>query len=407
MIHSIPEALEALASGLPILVADDADRENEGDLVVAAEFATPGVVNFLARRGRGLLCAALAPDRAQALGLGVDRPGGGPDALHGTAFTASVDLVHGTTTGISAADRSATFRALANPSARPGDFARPGHVFPLVARPDGVWERRGHTEATVDLCRLAGLSGVGVLCEVMNDDGTMARLPDLESLARDEGIPLVTVADLVVYRSRTETPVIPLRGVRLPTVAGEFDLQVFAAPAGGRPLALKYRGSPPGDSLPLVRLHSECLTGDVFGSLRCDCGAQLEESQRRISAQGHGAVVYLRQEGRGIGLEAKLAAYELQDDGLDTVDANRALGFPDDGRTYREAAWILRSWGWDEIRLLTNNPDKVRGLEEAGIRVAERVPLVIPPGPHSEQYLNTKAGRMGHLLTPAGERSNR
>lgn len=405
--HTIQDALEALASGLPILVADDENRENEGDLICAAEHATAEMVNLFATEGRGLICAALFPDRARALGLSVDRPAGGAPVLHGTAFTASVDLVHGTTTGISCADRSATLRALADPGSVPTDFARPGHVFPLVARKGGVLVRRGHTEATVDLCRLAGLSGTGVLCEVLNPDGTMARWDDLKALALRLGIPLVTVEALAAYRARTETPVTPLQTVRLPVAEGPFTLTLFDAPGGGRPLALRRTENfkHPKDAAgtgrtipPLVRIHSECLTGDVFGSLRCDCGAQLAEARRLIAAESRGAVVYLRQEGRGIGLEAKLNAYALQETGLDTVDANLALGFPADERSYDEAAWLLRSWGWTEVRLLTNNPAKAAGLERAGIRVTEILPLVAGDHPENQAYTQTKRDRMGHRI---------
>lgn len=387
--HTIEDALEALASGLPVLVADDEGRENEGDLIVAGEWATADVVNLLITEGRGLVCAALPPPRARALGLEVDRSGT-TAALHGTAFTASVDYVHGTTTGISCEDRSATLRALADPTSQPADFARPGHVFPLVAHPDGVLGRRGHTEATVDLCRLAGLSGVGVLCEVLNPDGTMARGPELQAMARRLGIPFLTVEALVRHRARTENPLRPLSTVALPTSRGSFDLTLFAAPAGGRPLAL----SRPPRGVPLVRIHSECCTGDLWGSLRCDCGPQLHEALDRVAVEG-GAVIYLRQEGRGIGLEAKLKAYALQDEGLDTVEANLALGLPVDDRGYDEAAWMLRHWGWDEVRLLTNNPDKVRALEQAGIRVYPEA-LVVGQAAENQRYQQTKRDRLGH-----------
>lgn len=398
MMHTVEEALEAIASGLPILVADDTDRENEGDFVIAAEHATPEVVNLFAAEGRGLICAALPADRGKDLSLSVERYQQGGQARHGTAFTASVDYLVGTSTGISCADRSATLRALADPRSRPDDFGRPGHVFPLIARSGGVLERRGHTEATVDLCRLAGLSGVGVLCEVMLPDGTMARWPDLQQLARRLGLPLITVEALAAFRARTETPIALLRKVALPTDRGDFDLHLFGGPGETRPLALRARERESRPSHPLIRLHSECLTGDVFGSHRCDCGAQLDQAQRQIATEGYGAVIYLRQEGRGIGLEAKLAAYELQEDGLDTVDANRALGFPDDARRYVEAAWILRSWGWNEVRLLTNNPDKVAGLEAAGIRVIQVLSLEVGHHPENTTYLVTKRDRMGHRL---------
>lgn len=401
MMNTIEETIQALASGLPVLVADDEDRENEGDLIVAAEYATPELVNLFAREGRGLVCAALPPERAAALKLRAERPGGGPPALHGTAFTASVDYAVGTSTGISCADRSATLRALADPAARADDFARPGHVFPLAAKPDGVLERRGHTEAAVDLCRLAGLSGAAAICEVLRPDGEMARWPELQALAARLGIPLATVEALARYRAARETPVSLLRRAALPTRAGRFELQLFAAPGGGRPLALRLGPAAAGGRPPLVRVHSECLTGDAFGSKRCDCGAQLERAQELVAASGQGAVIYLRQEGRGVGLEAKLAAYALQEDGLDTVDANLALGLPADSRRYDEAAWILRSWGWNEIRLLTNNPAKAAALAAAGIRVAETIGLEVGRLPENEAYLETKRRRMGHRLAPA------
>ena len=398
MAHTIEEAIEALASGLAVLVADDEDRENEGDFICAAEHATPEMVNLFAGEARGLMCAALPPPLAEHLGLELASTRGGPPALHGTAFTSSVDWVHGTSTGISCADRSATFRGLASPEAQAHDFARPGHVFPLIAKAGGVLERRGHTEATVDLCRLAGLSGVGVLCEVLRPDGTMARYADLEVLAARLGIPLITVEALAAFRAKTETPVWVIETVELPTARGPFSLTLFSTPGEGRPLALKRIEDAPASPsrAPLVRIHSECLTGDVFASVRCDCGPQLEEAQRRIAAEPRGALIYLRQEGRGIGLEAKLRAYRHQEAGLDTADANLVQGLPVDDRRYFEAAWILRSWGWDEVRLLTNNPDKVRGLEEAGIRVVEVVGLEVGAHPANHEYRKTKRDRLGH-----------
>jgi 3,4-dihydroxy 2-butanone 4-phosphate synthase/GTP cyclohydrolase II len=398
MKHTIEEAIEALASGLAVLVADDEDRENEGDFICAAEHATPDMVNLFAGEGRGLMCVALPPQTADRLALPLASTRGGPPALHGTAFTSSVDYVHGTSTGISCADRSATFRALADSNARPGDFARPGHVFPLIAKAGGVLERRGHTEATVDLCRMAGLSGVGVLCEVLRPDGSMARYPDLEALAARLGIPLVTVEALAAFRAKAETPVTVLETVDLPSARGPFSLSLFAAPGDGRPLALRRVEDVAASSVraPLVRIHSECLTGDVFASVRCDCGAQLAEAQHRIAAEPRGALIYLRQEGRGIGLEAKLRAYRHQEAGLDTADANTVQGLPVDDRHYHEAAWILRSWGWNEVRLLTNNPDKVRGLEEAGIRVVEVLGLEVGAHPANHGYRKTKRDRLGH-----------
>lgn len=403
--HTIPDALDALRSGLPVLVADDEGRENEGDLIVAAEFATPDVINLFATEGRGLMCAALSPVRARELELSLVYDPQGPGALHDTAFTTSVDYRIGTTTGISAADRSATFQALGRPSAHPKDFSRPGHAFPLIAKEGGVLERRGHTEATLDLCRLAGLSGTGVLCEVLNSDGTMARFDDLERLSRRLGIPLVTVEALWQYRVLTEQPLREQSRAQIPTPWGDFELSLFTGPGSQSPLALHRGTQVRGTKPPLVRVHSECLTGDVFSSQRCDCGAQLEEAQKRIAQEPRGAVVYLHQEGRGIGLSAKLKAYELQQTGLDTVDANLALGFSADLRTYHEAAWILRSWGWTQVRLLTNNPAKVQGLEQAGITVVERVPLDVGTTDENRHYKETKRTRMQHEYSVKGEQA--
>lgn len=405
---SVEEATAQIARGGIVIVVDDADRENEGDFIMAASCATPESVNFLAAEGRGLICAALEENRARALDLRVQgRSDEGPAPLHGTAFTESIDYVRGTTTGISASDRSATFMALADPTSRVDDFARPGHVFPLVARNGGVIARRGHTETTVDLCRLAGLEPVGVLCEILNPDGSMARLPQLRELACRFDMPLVSVEQLTIWRKKHECLINPGETVSFPTRNGDFELIMFDSIGEVFPLSLRrpeaatVRDGSPTDrkvALPLVRVHSECFTGDVFGSSRCDCGPQLDAAMEMIGKESRGAVIYLRQEGRGIGLKAKLRAYKLQEGGLDTWDANTAQGLPPDDRDYWEAAQIIKLFGWREIRLLTNNPTKVEALELYGIHVAEIVPLRVGVNPHNRAYLETKRKRFGHLF---------
>ena len=405
--QGIEFAIEELRRGRMIIVTDDATRESEGDLMIAAVHATEGDVNLMAREARGLICCAIDAPTAERLDLKVQvdekrKP------LHGTAFTESVDWVHGTTTGISAADRAAAIRGLADAKSRPEDYARPGHVFPIVARAGGVLERGGHTEAAVDLCRLAGLPPVCAICEIMSNDGTMARGEDLEGTARRLGLPIVSVADIVHFRRLRERLVTPAARAALPTRWGSFTIHNFTSPYGSStegPLLLS-RGAV-FETLPreeeesppiLVRVHSECRTGDAFGSLRCDCGEQLAESMRRIGEEREGAVIYLRQEGRGIGLDAKLQAYTLQDQGLDTVEANHRLGFPADMREYWEAAQILRLMGRRRVRLLTNNPDKVAGLTSYGIEVAERIPLHVVGNPHNLRYIQTKRDRLGHAI---------
>lgn len=407
-LSTIERALDALGNGGMVIVVDDENRENEGDFVLAARFATPEAVNFLAAQGRGLICVAMDAAWAGRLDLRV-RPTDGRSALHDTAFADSVDYARGTTTGISASDRSATIRALADPASGADDFARPGHCFPLVAREGGVLARRGHTEATVDLCAAAGLEPVGALCEILRPDGSMARLPDLVALARDLDMPIVSVADLVAWRRSRERLITAERSVFLPTEHGNFRLTFFDGPFSRGPLALRPAaacangpdGSQAGVSrpakVPLVRVHSECLTGDVFGSRRCDCGPQLVAAMDMVAREGDGAVIYLRQEGRGIGLHAKIKAYALQDDGMDTWDANTALGFPPDARDYWEAAHIIRHFGWTGVRLLTNNPDKARSLAAYGITVTELVPLHVGACEHNKHYLETKRVRFGHL----------
>lgn len=399
-LDSIPTALDALAAGRPVIVVDDEERENEGDLVLAAECATPETIGFLIRHTSGVLCAPMP-------GSDLDRLSLPPmtavnEDPKGTAYTVTVDAAAGISTGISAADRAHTMRLLADPRTTPADLTRPGHVFPLRAHPRGVLGRAGHTEATVDLLRAAGLRPAGVIAEVVNDDGSMARLPQLSSFARIHDLPLISIADLIEHRNRSERTVTRLAETRLPTRHGEF--RIFGYRDEGSDtrtpvehLALVY-GDPAGSDV-LARLHSECLTGDAFGSLRCDCGEQLDAALRAVAAEGRGVVVYLRgQEGRGIGLLNKLRAYELQDAGADTVDANLRLGLPIDARQYGAGAQILTDLGVESVRLLSNNPDKETGLQAHGITVARRIPLQTNPTEHNVHYLRTKRERMRHQL---------
>ncbi|OUC06443.1 3,4-dihydroxy-2-butanone 4-phosphate synthase [Litorilinea aerophila] len=393
---TVAQAVEAFRAGRMVIVVDDAARENEGDVMVAAERVTPGAINFMARHARGLICVALPPERLQALQL--------PPMVadnqthHGTAFTVSVEAAHGVTTGISAADRARTIQVLMDPHSTPADLVRPGHVFPLAARPGGVLVRPGHTEAGVDLARMAGLRPGAVICEVMNDDGTMARLPDLVRFADRHGLPLITIADLAEYRLRTEQVVQPVAQAGLPTHYGDFRLHLFHDPTGDQQHVALVLGSWQPHEPVLVRVHSECLTGDVFGSQRCDCGEQLQQALAQMGALGRGVLLYMRQEGRGIGLANKIRAYALQETGLDTVEANEHLGFPADLRHYGIAAQILRAVGVRRVRLLTNNPAKIQALGRYGLEVVERVPLVVPPGRHNRHYLQTKRSKLGHLL---------
>ena len=395
---AIEEALADLQTGRMVVVVDDEDRENEGDLVMAAEKVTPEAVNFMAAYGRGLICISLPGERLDALCLPMMVSSDDNASRFHTAFTVSVDLRHGTTTGISAHDRTLTIRALADPDTRPEDLTRPGHIFPLRARDGGVLVRTGHTEAAVDLCRLAGLGPAGVICEILSDDGTMARFPELERYAIRHGLKMISVKDLVAYRHRHERPVTRLVQTRLPTQQGEFTLLAYQDSSNGAHHLALLMGDVADGRPVLVRVHSACLTGEVFGSLRCDCGPQLATALELISAEGRGVLLYLRQEGRGIGLYNKLRAYALQDEGLDTVEANECLGLPADLRDYGVAAQILVDLGVREVRLLTNNPDKLASLEEGGLRVVERVPLVIPPNEENCAYLRTKRDKMRHLL---------
>lgn len=393
----VEDAIEAIRQGQMVIVADDEDRENEGDLVCAASTITPELVNFMAVHGRGLICVTLTGERADALNLPpMTERNTDP---HGTAFTVSVDAApsFGVTTGISASDRSTTIRLMASETTRPEDLRRPGHVFPLRAVPGGVLRRVGQTEASVDLARLAGLPDVGVICEILNADGTMARRPQLEIFAREHNLRFITVAQLVAFRLAKERLVRRVATVQLPTDWGEFRLIGYDNTVDGREHVALVKGELGPDSDVLVRMHSECLTGDVFGSQRCDCGEQLHAAMRQIDEEGAGAIVYLRQEGRGIGLHNKLRAYELQEQGKDTVEANEALGFKPDLRDYGVGAQILLDLGLRKIRLLTNNPKKIVGLEGYGLEVTGRVPLHIAPGAFNAEYLDTKRRKLGHL----------
>ncbi len=404
-ISSIEAAIEDFRNGKFVIIVDDPGRENEGDLTIAAQFATPEAINFMAKEGRGLICTPLLPDRLAELQINMMVPPDANSSGFGTPFTVSVEAKKGVSTGISAFDRSTTIQTLINPATQPTDIARPGHVFPLSANPNGVLAREGQTEASVDMAKLSGLYPGAVICEIMNEDGTMARMPELEVFGEKHDIKIITIEDLKTYRLRTEKLVEPAAELNLPTHAGTFVTRAYEDNNVTEPhLAMMYGELPTPAHLnghakpPLVRLHSECLTGDALGSLRCDCGPQLREAQRRVAEEGYGAIIYLRQEGRGIGLLNKLKAYELQDQGLDTVEANHKLGFTDDQRDYGIAAQILRDIGIDTVRLLTNNPAKVEGLEKYGIRVVERVPLIIETNDHNAFYMQTKKDRMRHIL---------
>ena len=395
---SIEEAIEDIRAGRMLVVVDDEDRENEGDLVMAAELVTPDDINFMARHGRGLICMPLTGERLDA--LGIPPMAEENTSEQGTAFHCSIGARGKITTGISAADRAITITTAIDPSARPEDISMPGHVFPLRARAGGVLERAGHTEAAVDLARLAGLKPAGVICEIMNEDGTMARRPQLEAFAAAHALKMVTVADLIRYRRRTERLVVQESCIKLPTRFGEFIGYGFRSLVDNRTHMALVVGDVKGKDDVLVRVHSECLTGDVFHSLRCDCGAQLEEAMRRVQAEGEGVILYIvGHEGRGIGLANKLKAYELQEQGADTVEANEALGFPADLRDYGIGAQILCDLGLHSIRLMTNNPRKIVGLEGYGLKVTEQVALEIEPCDTNIRYLRTKKEKMAHTLS--------
>ena len=398
---TIEDALDDIRNGKLVVVVDDEDRENEGDLIGAAELVTPDSTNFMAREARGLMCVAVTPERAAALDLRMMEARN--TSLYDTPFTVSVDYRHGTTTGISAADRAATVRALAAPESAPTDFARPGHIFPLRAQAGGVLRRAGHTEAAVDLARLAGLRPAGVLIEVMDDDGTMARVPALRGYADRHGLRLITIQDLIAYRMRTETLVQNVVEVDLPTDRGGFRLAAYQEVlTGDVHLALTKGGPFDPDTPVLARVHSQCVTGDIFGSARCDCGEQLAAAMAQIEREGRGVVLYMKQEGRGIGLLNKLRAYKLQEQGMDTVEANEALGFRMDHRDYGIGCQILHDLGARRLRLMTNNPRKRVGLSGFGLEVVERVPIEVAAGEHNAAYLRTKRDRMGHSLVLDG-----
>lgn len=403
---SVEQAIEDFKAGRPLIIIDDEDRENEGDLVVAAEFITPEIINLMAKEARGLLCVPMTHQRLREMDLYPMVADGGESALHGTAFTVSVDAVHGTTTGISAFDRARTVLVLIDPKTKPSDLARPGHMFPLEAKEGGVLVRAGQTEASVDLARLAGLYPAAVICEIMADDGTMMRLPALKEFARKHDVHIVTVEAIIRYRRQREKLIRRAATSTVPTRFGDFIVHAYESSVDTKPyLAMVYGKIGPRPTL--VRVHSSCLTGDVFHSFRCDCGDQLERAMEKIVEEGSGVLLYIQQEGRGIGLVNKIRAYELQEHGHDTVEANQLLGFAPDIRDYGIGAQILADLGLKEIRLMTNNPGKVVGLEGMGIEVVERVPLEIPPNEANRCYLQTKREKMGHLLSDVIEDGER
>ena len=395
--NSIEDGIEDIKDGKMVIVVDDPDRENEGDLVMAAELCKPKDVNFITREGRGILCLPIREEKAEELKL--DLMVQNNTALHGTPFSVSIDYRHGTTTGISAHDRAITINRAADEKVNPDDFGRPGHIFPLIAKKGGVLKRAGHTEAVVDLVKIAGLNPVGVLCEILAEDGTMARVPKLMEFAKKYNLKIITIADLIEYRMAREHFVQKKVTVDLPTRHGSFKLHLYENTLDplDNPMAL-VKGDISTDEPVLVRVHSECLTGDIFGSKRCDCGEQLLAAMSIVEKAGRGVVLYMRQEGRGIGLVNKLLAYHLQEQGKDTVEANEALGFKADLRDYGTGAQILKDLGLKKIRLLTNNPKKVIGLKGYDLEIVERIPLEIPPNAINEKYLKTKRDRLGHLL---------
>jgi 3,4-dihydroxy 2-butanone 4-phosphate synthase/GTP cyclohydrolase II len=395
-ISTIEEALEDIRQGKPVIVVDDDSRENEGDLVIAADKVTPELINLMAQEARGLICMPIPGERLDE--LNIPQMVNQNTTSHGTAFTVSVDVLDGATTGISAQDRAATVKAMIDPSTRPEDLGRPGHIFPLRYANGGVLVRTGHTEAIVDMARLAGLYPAGVICEIMAPDGTMARMPYLEEFAQKHDLRIVTIEDLIAYRRQHEKLVERVADAKLPTRYGDFVTVAYSSVVDAEEHIALVMGDIKPDEPTLVRVHSQCTTGDIFGSLRCDCGPQMDMALEAIAKEGKGVFLYMRQEGRGIGLHNKIRAYALQDSGMDTVEANVELGFAPDLRWYGIGAQILADLGVKKLKLLTNNPKKVVGLEAYGLELVDRVPIVVPPNPENQQYLETKRLKMGHLL---------
>lgn len=397
MLDSIAAAIDDIRMGKMVIVVDDEDRENEGDFIIAARFATPEAINFMSKEGRGLICAALTEERCAELDL--TPMVSSNTSLHETAFTVSIDLIgQGTSTGISAQDRSKTILALVNPNTKASDLGRPGHIFPLKAKAGGVLRRSGHTEATVDLARLAGLEPAGVLVEVMNEDGTMARLPQLLEIAQKFGLKIISIKDLIDYRLKADSLIQELVRVNMPTKYGQFELVAFKENLSGAEHLALVKGKWEKDEPVLTRVHSSCFTGDILGSLRCDCGEQLHKAMRMVEAAGKGVILYMNQEGRGIGLINKLRAYQLQEEGMDTVEANIHLGFGMDERDYGVGAQILRSLGITKLKLMSNNPRKRAGLKGYGLEIVDTVPIEVAPNPHNEKYLTTKRDKLGHSI---------
>src|SRR5450432_1828922 len=397
MLDRIEDAIETIRQGKLVIVVDDEDRENEGDFITAARNASPELINFMSRYGRGLICAPLIDERCDQLGL--ELMVNNNTALHETAFTVSVDLLgHGCTTGISAKDRALTIQSLVDPSTKPSDLGRPGHIFPLRAKKGGVLRRAGHTEATIDLARLAGFEPAGILVEIMNEDGSMARLPELKEIAKRFDFKLISIRDLIEYRMKTDSLIEEIVRVDMPTKFGHFKLIAFKEKNSSNEHLALIKGEWKENEPVMVRVHSSCFTGDILGSLRCDCGDQLHKAMQMVEINKSGIILYMNQEGRGIGLVNKLKAYKLQEDGMDTVEANLHLGFPMDKRDYGVGAQILRYLGVSRIKLISNNPQKRKGLSGYGLEIVETIPIQIPSNPHNERYLNTKRDKLGHTL---------